>query len=151
MTPKFSHPFHNPNTAQNISWNNIPQHTKFKIELLTPFHSIIEEGQYVDGAYLLFFAANSTLTQDSTFLIGFPLKTFERAWNNLPLQFRKSLLPTDNVLFTFTKHNKQNLTIHDHERLASSPEHDMFVQQQLLLLKRFSPKTVLVTNEAETL
>jgi len=133
-------------TFQAVKWNQIPDGCALRVILLLPLQA---HEQYHEkyGAYISFFVKVLRVTKDITFLasdtfafIDVPIKTFERAWCNIPRHVR--VKNSESYQFTLLKVNKQSITLSEvSAQPCDDSEREYALQQYALFKDMFNPET----------
>ncbi len=116
-------------TSLEVWWRRIPPNIEIEVELVNFYKS--EPRPYKEGAYHDFAAVaiidipEMGVIKGEMFCITFPYVTFYRAIHPLPMSIKRDIrrdMNNDNIYIKFTKKNRENMTIHQMERLKEDPE-----------------------------
>ena len=132
------------NAPQYVRWQDFQENTPYHFELILPLKAVVQAWKN-KGAYLVVAAIslspaptmNSEIVPNTKFLINFPVRTLERAYLAISTTFRKSMTDTDNLVLKFSKPSKESLLIKHYERLASTPEQQLFANEQYSTIKQY--------------
>jgi len=121
---------------QHLSWKHLLEKTSYQLELLLPFSAVIMEWGRT-GAYLSLCAevlvtkktTNSEIIAGQKIIIDVPVKTFERSWQGINYELRKSVDENSNVKITITKNSRKDMILTNCEKKEVTPDQREFCEK----------------------